>query len=120
MAIEERLITIGFLAAGSDLSTKQYHVVKLDAQGKAVLAGAGELSLGILQNDPSEGQACDIAVDGVSKAKAGASITLGSLLSANANGQVVPATSGDYVIGIALEAASSGDIVSVLIRNFKI
>ena len=78
--------------AGADLSAAQYKAVKLNSSGAAVLAGAGEFAIGILQNNPASGVAAMIATVGaISKAKAGGSITAGATVAVNASGLLVDA-----------------------------
>ncbi|MGG1598480.1 hypothetical protein [Paenibacillus naphthalenovorans] len=125
--------------AGADLSGSQYKAVKLDADGKAVLAGAGEFAVGILVDDPKLGQTATIQVANVSKAVAGAAFQAGDLLTPNATGQLVEANAatadtgtgevtdttadtgtgaitGDKVLAIALQdAGAAGQIVPVVI-----
>lgn len=116
MSFNEALTEIT-LAAGADLSAKQYFIVKVDSSGDAVLAGDGEAAIGILQNKPTSGDAATVAVSGVSKCEAGASITAGALVSSDASGNVVTAATGDIVLGKALASADDGDIIPVLIQT---
>lgn len=121
------------LVAAADLSAKQYYAVKVDSNGKAALAGAGEFVAGILQNKPVAGQAANIAWGGVTKAFAGGNITAGNKVAADANGKFVAASEavvntsdagaaadpsiGSNVIGVALTSASTGDVFAVLLTN---
>lgn len=118
--------------AAADLSAKQYYAVKIDSAGKAALAGAGEFAVGILQNKPAAGQAAAIAsVSAISKAVAGGSISAGATVAVDSNGKLVDATEAKVntsdtgsatdaviasnVVGVALAAASAGDLFPVLI-----
>lgn len=48
--------------AGADLSTKQYYVVKTDANGKYILASAATDAIrGVLVNAPKSGETADVA-----------------------------------------------------------
>lgn len=121
------------LLAAADLSAKQFYAVKVDSNGKAAVAGAGEHAVGVVQNDPTSGQAATVRIGGVTKAKAGGSITAGDRVAADASGTFVAATlakvntsdggaASDPVIasnvfGVALEGASSGEIFAVLITH---
>lgn len=94
--------------AGADLSAKQFYVVKLDSTvNQVVLAGAGELVYGVLQNKPALAAQATVMRSGVSKCVAGAAIALGAEVAADANGKVVTATTGDRVIGVARAAAAA-------------
>lgn len=118
--------------AGADLSAAQFKAVKLNSSGNAVLAGAGEFAVGILQNNPASGQAATIATVGaISKAKAGGNITAGATVAVNASGLLVDAAEATVntsdagasadavvasnVIGVALASAASGDVFPVLV-----
>lgn len=130
MSIEYKVQNLTLVAA-ADLSAKQYTAVKVDSAGKAAAAGAGEMPIGVLQNNPVAGAAATVAYGGVTKAKAGGSITAGAAVASDANGAVVAATLartntsdggaatdpliGSNVIGIALAGADSGDIIPVLL-----
>lgn len=102
------------LDAGADLSAKQYFFVKVGtADNAAVVCGDGENALGVLINAPLSGEPAAIANSGVVKVSAGGSITRGANVASDAAGEAVTAASGDYVLGIALEAADDGDIIRV-------
>lgn len=109
------------LPAAADLSAQQYRCMQVNSSGQAAVANATALVAGILQNDPgAAGHPATVAYAGVSKAIAGAAITAGARVTADANGAVIPAvTAGDAVIGVALASAgAAGDIIPVLINPF--
>lgn len=108
--------------AGADLSTKQYYVVKTDANGKYVLAAAATDNIrGVLVNAPKSGETADVTNingSGTFKVIAGGTITKDALLTSDASGKAVAATqttAGSQptvrVFGRARAAAVSGDIV---------
>ncbi len=121
------------LLAGADLSAKQYYAVKVDANGKVVVAGAGELAIGILQNKPAAGQIATVMVTGISKMVAGGVVASGELVASDAVGKAKAAVKGktdtsdagvaadpligSAILGIALlGAAADGNVISVLIQ----
>lgn len=108
MAAVEDVRSTWTLVAGADLSSAQYSLVKVDASGQAVLAGAGEAAVGVLQNDPESGEAATIAIGGVSKCRAGGSVDEGNVTS-DASGKATADSGGSYVIGQALSAAGGAD-----------
>lgn len=114
MAYEESLRTIT-LPAGADLSTKQYYLVKASA-GTVVLAGDGEHAIGVLQNNPTSGQAATVAIAGVTKAYAGATIAAAAQVASNASGQAATATSAEIILGtnLSTDSVASGDIFPLL------
>lgn len=116
--------------AGADLSAKQFYAVKLDSAAAVVLAGAGEAAIGILQNNPTSGQAATVAIAGRSKMVAGAAVASGARVASNASGKGVTATAGKVdtsdagaasdpvigsnIMGICVDAAANADeIMSV-------
>lgn len=114
-AIEVAGFKPGVLDASVDLSAKQFHAVKVGAADhEATISGDGDLSLGILQNDPIAGEAAEIEMDGISKAVIGASVSRGDKLAANAAGKLITAASAKHVVAIALEAGGAdGEKISV-------
>jgi hypothetical protein len=112
----------GQTTSGSDNSGKQYRFVKVTARRTCGLADttSNEVVIGVLQNKPQvTGAACTVAVSGVSLVEAGGTISAGAAVKVNATGKAVAATlSADaaLVVGVALEAGTSGKLVSVLLR----
>lgn len=104
------------LKAGDDLSTKMYHIVKLDNNGNVVLCGAGERAIGILDGKPKLGESVAVNILGTSKVVVGGAINIGSYVVSNNNGQAIERTNESNVIGIALESSSNaGEIIEVLL-----
>ena len=111
------------LSAAADLSAYQYRVVRLSA-AKAVNVASNNLgtsavglAAGILQNKPSAaGRAASVAVSGLSKAVAGATVTVNALVTHDGSGYVIDAVSGSTVIGRALEAAAAQETFSVMLQ----
>jgi len=114
MAHEIPVETITLIVA-ADFSAKQYYAVKVDNTGKAVLAGAGENAVGILQNKPELDKAATVMVLGESKAVYGGNVTAGQNLTPDAAGKLVTASGGDAVIGVALESGAADEIHTVLL-----
>lgn len=108
--------------AAADLSTYQYHFVKLSAAYTVALCGANEHSIGILQNKPSAaGAAAVVALPGgTSKHVAGEAIAAGKFITSKADGhgEVVDAA-GEYCGALAIDAATAdGDIIEVEVVAF--
>jgi len=116
MASEQALVVIDMIA-GADLSAGQYYFVTLATDGQVDLTGsAGGTSIGILQNKPSAaGEVAQVGVFGVSKCKAGATITADDKLQSTAAGKADVAASGDHVVAHAMEGAVDGDVFRVLV-----
>lgn len=115
----ENLDGIYSYPAAADLSASQYHAVVINTSGAAALAGANAANVdGILHNAPVSGdQARVITLRGVTvKAKLGVGgATLGALLTTDATGRLVIATTGQNVVAKAHRYAGVvNEIIEVL------
>lgn len=99
--------------AGSDLSAAQFKLVALAADGEVDVAGAGAQAIGVCLNQPAAGKAATVCLTGKVLVEAGAAITAGDELASDAAGAVVTATTGDIVMGYALEDGVDGQIVAI-------
>ena len=105
------------LAAGADLSAKQYTAVKVNSSSAAINAANAEDCVGVVQNKPTSGQATTIVSNGISLMLAGTGgLTAGGNVGIDANGAAVAAASSDAIIGIALETISAAEYGAVLLR----
>lgn len=110
------------LKAASDLAAYQFHIVKFSSDRTVTVAAAAtDLVIGILQNGDadSDGAPATVRTGGLSKLKAGGSISAGQYVVADGSGHGVAVTLGttttNVAIGRAIEDASSGDIFTVLV-----
>lgn len=101
--------------AGEDLREAIYHAVKLDTDGHIVKGTAGARCVGILQDNPENGQVGSVMALGISPAVYGASVIPSDELASDANGHLVPAVAGQPVVAVAMEAGSANEEHSVLI-----
>lgn len=100
------------VTASADLSAKQYKAIT----NAGAVCGAGAKALGILQNNPTSGQAATVCTEHLSKAVAGGNIAKDADLMSDANGDLVTATgSAVWVIARAMESAVDNDIFQVLV-----
>lgn len=118
MAYYGQMIDVPGLLAGEDLSSWQYKPVKLaSTAGEVVKADdVTDIVVGILQNDPTDGQAAHIAGPGsISKVIAGTSVlTAAAYLTCNSTGVTPTTTDNTAICGRAINAASaSGDIITI-------
>jgi hypothetical protein len=107
------------LKAAASLITKQFYCMEITAAGTVNLCNAAtDVVVGILQNKPVSGEACELPLSGIVKGIAAGVIAVGAWVGTDANGKLVAKTTDkDYVYGQALEAAAAdGDIIAVLIR----
>lgn len=103
------------LVAAADYTSAQYRFVAVNGSGKAELAGAGALISGVLTNAPAADAAATIAGPGTKvQVESGAAVTQGAAVASDATGRAVAATTGDYIGGEALEAATgAGEYIDV-------
>lgn len=118
MAIESNLDCRGMWSASADLSAKQFHFVKMSGNGTVDACSAiTDTPVGILQNNPTSGQAAIVAVAGLSKVVANATLAAGDVIGTSADAQADPIVNGVdvtvFVCGQAVTAAAAGDTVEV-------
>lgn len=107
-------MTVETFEAGADLSAKQLYFVTLAADGQIDATGNGAAADGVLLNKPSAaGAAASVCVHGRTKVVAGGSVTVGDDVAADANGACVTATSSDVRLGVAMETAASGEVLTI-------
>ena len=111
--------------ASAEIADVRCKAVKYDADGGIVLCStAGEAAIGIAiitagdaDGKVLKGGDVDIQVKDIGLARAGAAIKKGAELATDANGCVVEATAGQFVIGTALEAGNEGKFVRLQINK---
>lgn len=108
------------LTAQADLQVHEKNLVHFaTANGCDVRSHGDTLALGVvgvLLNKPNSGQAATVCYDGITEVRAGAAVTAGRTFTSNASGRAVHPTSGQLIIGRALEAAAvDGDTIRALI-----
>ena len=109
------------LEAGADLSSSQYYFVKLNASGKAVVCSAvTDKPVGVLQNDPTSGQAAEVVVVGLTKMSTNAALAIGDLIGTSSDSQAAAYVAGTdttkYSAGICIKdnGAAAGIIKAVI------
>lgn len=109
--------------AGADLSALQYSFVKLHTTADQVVkCGAGERSIGILQNAPESGEVAEVHCDQgkFSYLKVvDATAALAALMKSDANGKGTVASADKEIYGAVIVQAgtSANDIVEVQIER---
>lgn len=110
------------LVAAADLSAYQYRAVRLSAAKNVNVASnnlgssAVGAACGVLQNKPQSGEAATVAHTGLSKAVAGATVTVNALATHDGSGYIIDAVSGSMVIGRILEAGAAQEVVTVQLQ----
>lgn len=115
MAYNERLATRTSIS-GQALS--QFRFVTMAADGQVDPTGAGARADGVvLTSAAGANEAVTVAYDGRVMISAGGTISRGAAVASNASGQAVAATTGNIILGTALEAAVSGQIITIELRR---
>lgn len=89
------------------LDTHQYQAVSLD-DGK--VANNGSEAIGILINKPKINEHASLACRGIIKFRAGGAVAIGKRMTVATSGYFTTAGSGDFLVGRALQAVTSGSI----------
>lgn len=110
------------LKASGNLSSHQFKIMTLDTDGKVKLAttsnSAIEAMLGILQDKPdATDKPAVVRVAGIAKVEAGASINEGVWVTCDGNGLLAAASAADNVIGFTIDAAVSGEVARILLKQ---
>jgi len=116
MAFEVSLQTVS-VPASADLSTKQFLFGTINASGQVAVVGAGLASDGVIALGPAaQGRPCGLASfpGQIARVMLGASVANGALLEVDANGKAITQSSGK-IVGKALSAGASGDIIPALL-----
>lgn len=120
-------------AAGANIDDCRNRIMKYDENGKVVLATSGtDIPLGIAiieagYNDitgaesgkVATGDDVDIQIKDMGVVIAGAEIKKGQEVAAGANGLAAVATSGNYVLGIALTNAAENGYLHIQIAKYQ-
>jgi len=108
--------------AGEDLSSDQYKAVmiELGTSNEVIKAGTpaaeGTHVIGVLQNEPEDGEAASVVIGGTSKLVMAAACDAGEKLMSSSGAGTPADADQKSVIGIALEDADgSGSIIEVLL-----
>ena len=101
--------------ATAALSGAEFLAVKFDTSGGIVKAStAGEATIGLLpaeQGNIAAGDDVTVQIKECGLWKAGAAVAAGALLTTDANGKAKTAAAGNFILAVALEAASAADEV---------
>lgn len=103
--------------AGADLSAKLFYIAKLDTDEDVNLAtAASDKIIGVIREAALENAPVTVQFGGVGKVIAGGAIVAGDLITADGSGKGIATTStGNRILGIALEAAATNEIFSCML-----
>lgn len=121
MAYEAAQIKLGTLTAASDLSTKQFHFVKLaSATTVDVCSAITDKPIGVLQNTPASGAVAEICIFGITKVVCDATYSAGAVMGTSSDGQAKAIVAGtdttQYALGQAIEAGVAGNIATMFLN----
>ena len=119
--------------AGADIVDCRNRILKYDGDGNVALAAAGtDIPIGVAlieagYNDITGresgkltiGDDVDIQIKDIGYVLAGAEISKGSEITSGADGKAAVATSGDYVLGIALSKASADGYLRIQYNKYQ-
>ena len=119
--------------AGAEIADVRNRIVKYDSNGDVVLATAGtDIPVGIAiieagYNDitgaesgkVAKGEDVDILIKDMGVVLAGAEIKKGQEVTAMAGGLATPATTGNYVLGIALNSVSANGYCKIQLMKYQ-
>lgn len=116
MATQDNMLCVS-LEAGQDLSAKQFYFVSVAADGQIDPTGAGAIAQGVLQDAPAAaGRAALVAVAGKVKVVCGAAVTRGGPVASTSTGTATNATTGNIILGTALETGAAGRIIEMIFQ----
>lgn len=112
----------GFLAA-VDLTANQ--IVKLNAQGAVVAAAAAtDVIIGVASEATKTGRTANIrlrSASGTLNVVAGGTIAIGDAVTSNASGAAITtAVAGNQIVGYAIEAGVTGQVIEILPTTAKV
>jgi hypothetical protein len=99
--------------AGEDLNTTG-HIGVAIALDDGKVANDGMEAAGVLATKPKSGEYGSLIFLGVAKARAGGALTAGGRVTVSTSGYFTACASGDYEVGFAIEAVTSGSLGPVL------
>lgn len=99
--------------AGAAITSGPFTAVAFDGNGEFVTATKNSVPVGILVAEEDEainkGDEITAQIKDNGVWKTGAAVAAGALLASNAAGKAVTATTGDFILAVALESASAAD-----------
>lgn len=109
------------LIAGESLADKEFFIGQLNASGELEIAeGATDLLVGIIRTQAGAGEAARYQFTGTAKVKIGGTVAIGDLVTTDSAGKgVATTTNANIVIGRALEAGVTDDIIEVQLGIHK-
>ena len=103
-------------ASFSSPTDKQYTFVNLNSDGEVETSSEGGYAVGVMQEKPGAGEPGQVCGPGsVSQIQCGGDFDPGDDIASDSDGKAVQAvSSGDAILGVAVEAGESGIISTIL------
>lgn len=103
--------------AGEDMSSKQFHLVKLNGANVDLCDAITDIPIGVVQNAPASGEMAEVVVIGATKVEVGADLAAGAAFGCAADAQAVAAVTTMYVVGQLLsDPGAAGEIASAVVN----
>lgn len=97
------------IVATATFASKQFTFVKIDTNGQLATPSAGGYAIGVVQDKPLASSPGAVCFPGdITKVRAGGSFSKGDDIATDGSGKAVVATSGAYVLGVALSDGTDG------------
>jgi len=110
----EQVRTKSFNATAT-FAAKQFTFVKIDTSAQLATPAAGGYAIGVIQDKPAAGSPGAVCYPGdITNIQVGGVFAKGDDLCTDSSGYAVKATSGGFVLGIALSAGATGFLASML------
>lgn len=115
MAVQSAHVYDKSFTAAQDLSSSQFFILSSSADDVAAIcvassAGTVARAVGVLQNNPTSGNAANARLLGQSKVVASSSgtIAISAFVGCSTGGLAITATTGMWIIGVARSASTGG------------
>jgi Uncharacterized conserved protein (DUF2190) len=113
MSFSENILTRSHVTSAA---IAQYKFCTITSGLAVTAASAGVRIDGVSITDAASGKAVSLAYLGRVPVTAAGTIALGALVTTNASGNALTATTGQIIAGIAMEAAVSGQVFTIDLR----
>ncbi len=115
MAVE--IVRTKSIVATATFAAKQFTFVKIDSSGQLASPSAGGPAIGVIQDKPIAADPGAVCYPGdITKIQCAGSFTAGQYVMTDSGGKAVVATSGSYVLGVALTAGSANFIATIIFQ----
>lgn len=114
--------------SSANLTTNQFYIVKLSlvnsAPQLALCSASTDRSIGVLNSTPALNEWGAVhmrSANGTFKVKAGGTVAIGDALTSDANGKAITTvTSGDQIVGYAVQAGVLNDVIEYMPSTGKV